>query len=228
MGKSTELTPRQKQILDYIRESVKERGYPPSVREIGDAIGLKSSSSVHSHLTALEKKGYLSRSSSSARALTINEAMLEPEDPAEKEQPAGEEAERDPAIEEVYRNVVPIPLVGRVAAGTPILAEQNIEDTIGLPKQIVGDSNSFLLTVSGESMIDAGILDGDVVVVTEQNTAENGDIVVALIDDEATVKTFFREDGRIRLQPQNPSMDPIYADDIKILGKVTALFRTIR
>lgn len=224
MANSTELTPRQKQILDYIRESVRERGYPPSVREIGDAIGLKSSSSVHSHLTALEKKGYLSRSSSSARALTVNESMLEPD---VEDTGSGEQETLDPEVEEVYRNVVPMPLVGRVAAGTPILAEQNIEETIGLPKQIVGDGNSFLLTVYGESMVDAGILDGDIVVVMEQSTAENGDIVVALIDDEATVKTFYKEDGRIRLQPQNKSMDPIYADDIKILGKVTALFRTI-
>lgn len=219
---TTKLTDRQKQILDYIRISIRDRGFPPSVREIGDAIGLKSSSSVHSHLTALEKKGYLKRDSSSARALTVNEDLLDDELSVHADAVIAEEP-----VDEVFRNVIPLPLVGRVAAGSPILAEQNIEETMGLPKQIVGDTNSFLLTVSGESMIEAGILDGDIVVVTEQNTARNGEIVVALIDDEATVKTFYKEDGRIRLQPENSSMEPIYTTDALILGKVTALFRTI-
>ena len=216
------LTDRQKQILDYIRISIRDRGFPPSVREIGDATGLKSSSSVHSHLTALEKKGYLKRDASSARALTVNEALLDDDLSVRVDDVIAEE----PA-DEVYRNVIPLPLVGRVAAGTPILAEQNIEETLGLPKQIVGDANSFLLTVSGESMIEAGILDGDIVVVTEQSTARNGEIVVAMIDDEATVKTFYKEADRIRLQPENSSMEPIYTTDAVILGKVTALFRTI-
>ncbi|MGI6215997.1 MAG: transcriptional repressor LexA [Coriobacteriales bacterium] len=221
----SELTDRQRQILDYIRVYTRDNGYPPSVRDIGDAIGLKSSSSVHSHLTALEKKGYISRSSSSARAITVNVEKLEQMYPDEAVNADSVLPEEE--IDEVYRNVVPLPLVGRVAAGTPILAEQNIEETLGLPKQIVGDKNSFLLTVSGESMIDAGILDGDIVVVEEQNTARNGEIVVAMIDGEATVKTFYKEENRVRLQPQNPTMDPIYATDVTILGKVTALFRTI-
>jgi len=216
------LTDRQKQILDYIRISIRDRGFPPSVREIGDATGLKSSSSVHSHLTALEKKGYLKRDASSARALTVNEALLDDDLSVHVDDVIAEEP-----VDEVYRNVIPLPLVGRVAAGTPILAEQNIEETLGLPKQIVGDANSFLLTVSGESMIEAGILDGDIVVVTEQSTARNGEIVVAMIDDEATVKTFYKEADRIRLQPENSSMEPIYTTDAVILGKVTALFRTI-
>ena len=216
------LTDRQKQILDYIRISIRDRGFPPSVREIGDATGLKSSSSVHSHLTALEKKGYLKRDASSARALTVNEALLDDDLSVHVDDVIAEEP-----VDEVYRNVIPLPLVGRVAAGTPILAEQNIEETLGLPKQIVGDTNSFLLTVSGESMIEAGILDGDIVVVTEQSTARNGEIVVAMIDDEATVKTFYKEADRIRLQPENSSMEPIYTTDAVILGKVTALFRTI-
>ncbi len=216
------LTDRQKQILDYIRISIRDRGFPPSVREIGDATGLKSSSSVHSHLTALEKKGYLKRDASSARALTVNEALLDDDLSVRVDDVIAEEP-----VDEVYRNVIPLPLVGRVAAGTPILAEQNIEETLGLPKQIVGDANSFLLTVSGESMIEAGILDGDIVVVTEQSTARNGEIVVAMIDDEATVKTFYKEADRIRLQPENSSMEPIYTTDAVILGKVTALFRTI-
>ena len=216
------LTDRQKQILDFIRISIRDRGFPPSVREIGEATGLKSSSSVHSHLTALEKKGYLKRDASSARALTVNEELLDDELSVRVDDIVAEEP-----IDEVFRNVIPLPLVGRVAAGTPILAEQNIEETLGLPKQIVGDANSFLLTVSGESMIEAGILDGDIVVVTEQSTARNGEIVVAMIDDEATVKTFYKEADRIRLQPENSTMDPIYTTDAVILGKVTALFRTI-
>jgi len=220
--KITGLTDRQKQILDFIRVSTRDNGYPPSVREIGDATGLKSSSSVHSHLTALERKGYLKRSASSARALTVNEAMLDDELSVRADDAVAEEP-----IDEMFRNVVPVPLVGRVAAGMPILAEENVEETMGLPKQIVGDSNSFMLTVSGESMIEAGILDGDIVVVTEQNTANNGDIVVAMIDDEATVKTFYKEEGRVRLQPQNSSMEPIYATDVTILGRVTALFRSL-
>ena len=226
MAGSTEPTGRQSEILRFIEKCIKENGYPPSVREIGEAVGLKSSSSVQSNLNALVKKGYLTRGSSSARALTLKNGSHD----SSSEKSDGEPRSQDsasPQVEEVYRNVVPIPLVGRVAAGTPILAEQNIEETIGLPKQIVGDSNSFLLTVSGESMIDAGILDGDIVVVSEQKDAANGDIVVAMINDEATVKTFFREDGRIRLQPQNPTMEPIYTTDATILGKVTALFRTI-
>lgn len=216
------LTDRQKQVLDFIRISIRDRGFPPSVREIGEATGLKSSSSVHSHLTALEKKGYLRRDASSARALIVNEALLDDDLSVHVD-----DAVADEPVDEVFRNVIPLPLVGRVAAGTPILAEQNIEETLGLPKQIVGDANSFLLTVSGESMIEAGILDGDIVVVTEQSTARNGEIVVAMIDDEATVKTFYKEADRIRLQPENSTMEPIYTTDAVILGKVTALFRTI-
>lgn len=216
------LTDRQKQILDYIRIAIRDNGFPPSVREIGEATGLKSSSSVHSHLTALERKGYLKRSASSARALTVNEELLDDELSVK-----ADDVVADEPLDEMFRNVIPVPLVGRVAAGMPILAEENVEDTMGLPKQIVGDANSFMLTVSGESMIEAGILDGDIVVVSEQNTAANGDIVVAMIDDEATVKTFYKEDGRIRLQPQNSSMEPIYATDVTILGKVTALFRSL-
>lgn len=220
---TSQLTDRQRQVLDFIRASIRDNGFPPSVREIGDALGLKSSSSVQSHLNALEKKGYIERASSSARALTVNDRLvselpdIDPEDLPDIE-----------PMDEVFRNVVPLPLLGRVAAGVPILAEQNIEETIGLPTQIVGDANSFLLTISGESMIEAGIFDGDIVVVREQSTASDGDIVVAMIDDEATVKTFFREPDCIRLQPQNPTMEPIYSTDVTILGKVTALFRTIR
>ncbi|MDR3052314.1 MAG: transcriptional repressor LexA [Coriobacteriales bacterium] len=210
-----ELTNRQREILDYLRTATAKNGYPPSVREIGDAIGLSSSSTVHTHLHALENKGYIRRDSSAARALVIL-------DPATIEESSSLSDEPD-----VFRNVVTLPLVGRVAAGAPILAEQNIEETYPLPSQIVGDSSSFMLTVKGESMIEAGILDGDYVVVKEQPTANNGDIVVALLDDEATVKTFYREPNRIRLQPENQTMDPIYTTDVTILGKVVALLRAL-
>ena len=222
MARSNKLTDRQKQILDCIRIAIRDTGYPPSVREIGEITGLKSPSSVHSHLKALTRKGYLTRNGSSARALVVNEDLLDDELSVHADDVIEETAD-----EEALRNVVAVPLVGRVAAGAPILAEENIEDTMGLPKQLVGDENSFMLTVSGESMIEAGILDGDVVVVKEQNTANNGDIVVAMIDDSATVKTFYREADCIRLQPQNSSMEPIYTTDAVILGKVTALFRSL-
>ena len=217
-----DLTDRQKQILKIICTTIRDKGFPPSVREIGDVIGLKSSSSVHAHLRALEKKGYIRRDTASARAIMLNENMIDDDILGIPDEDVIEDEEA-----RVYEDIVPLPLVGRVAAGTPILAEQNIEETIGLPKEIVGDNSSFLLTVSGESMIEAGILDGDIVVVREQHTANNGDIVVAMIDDSATVKTFYKEADCIRLQPQNPTMDPIYVKDVTILGKVTALFRTI-
>jgi repressor LexA len=215
MTPSGNLTKRQQEILDFLRSFTAENGYPPSVREIGEAVGLSSSSTVHSHLIALESKGYIHRDASSARALVIVDQLTGDEANALTDEP-------DP-----YRNVVALPLVGRVAAGAPILAEQNIEDTLTLPTQLVGDSSSFLLSVKGESMIEAGILDGDYVVVREQRSANNGDIVVAMIDEEATVKTFYREPDRIRLQPENQSMAPIYTVDATILGKVVALLRTL-
>ncbi len=233
MSAYKELTNRQREIFEYIKQASKEKGYPPSVREIGEAVGLKSSSSVQSHLNALVKKGYLTRSSSSARALSINKDAANDETTnssladSKEHKKAKDKTVSSDINDELYRNIVAMPLVGKVAAGTPILAEQNVEETLGMPKQIVGDHNSFLLTVSGESMIEAGILDGDIVVVSEQKSANNGDIVVAMINNEATVKTFYKEDGRIRLQPQNSTMEPIYATDVSILGKVTALFRTI-
>jgi repressor LexA len=188
------------------------------VREIGEAVGLSSSSTVHSHLNALEDKGYIKRDPASARALTIIEQDYQPAAMAEV-------VDLKPA--RLPSNTVALPVLGRVAAGIPSLAEQNVEDTLILPTQIVGDYSSFLLTVKGESMIEAGIFDGDYVVVKEQKTANNGDIVVALIDDEATVKTFYKEPDRVRLQPENHTMDPIYSRDVMILGKVIALLRTI-
>jgi repressor LexA len=216
MGPHAKLSERQQDILDFLSDFITENGYPPSVREIGEAVGLSSSSTVHSHLNALENKGFIRRDPSSARALTVLGRHNETTDKA-----------NPIAAARLPRNVVELPLVGRVAAGIPTLAEENVEESLILPTQIVGDASSFLLTVKGESMIDAGILDGDYVVVKEQPTANNGEIVVALIDDEATVKTFYREPDRIRLQPENSSMKPIYTRDITILGKVIALLRTL-
>lgn len=206
------LTKRQSQIYDFICSEVAEKGYPPSVREIANAVGLSSPSTVHTHLQVLEDKGYIKRDLSKPRALEI--IGKEPTDEA-----AGGEVGKASGI-------IRLPLVGRVAAGAPILAEQNVEAMIPLPEAIVGDAAAFVLRVKGESMIQAGIFDGDFVVVKEQQDALNGQIVVALIDDEATVKTFYREHDRIRLQPENPTMAPIYVTDPKILGRVIALVRS--
>lgn len=207
MAYQRELTKRQQQILDFIRAEIHRCGYPPSVREIGEAVGLSSSSTVHSHLAALESKGFLRRDPSKPRALEVLDYR---------------ETER--GID--YGSVRAVPVVGSVAAGQPILASENIEQTLSMPTEIVGDS-TFILRVRGESMIEAGIMDGDFVVVRQQPTADNGQIVVAMIDDEATVKTFYREADRVRLQPENSSMEPIYARDVTILGKVVALFRRL-
>jgi repressor LexA len=216
MGPHAKLSERQKDILAFLSDFIMKNGYPPSVREIGEAVGLSSSSTVHSHLNALENRGFIRRDPSSARALTVISQNGETTD-----------AMRTTTPERLPRNVVELPLVGHVAAGIPTLAEENIEESLLLPTQIVGDASSFLLTVKGESMIEAGILDGDYVVVKEQPTANNGEIVVALIDDEATVKTFYREPDRVRLQPENSTMEPIYTRDVTILGKVIALLRTL-
>ncbi|MGB4592953.1 MAG: transcriptional repressor LexA [Coriobacteriia bacterium] len=201
-----ELTRRQRQILDFIRAEIHRRGFPPSVREIGEAVGLSSSSTVHSHLAALEAKGLIRRDPSKPRALEVLDYR-----------------DTDRAVD--YGSVQAVPLVGSVAAGSPILAAENIESTISLPAELAGGESTFILRVKGESMIEAGIMDGDFVVVRQQQTANNGEIVVAMLDDAATVKRFFREADRIRLQPENSSMDPIYARDVTILGKVVALFR---
>jgi repressor LexA len=231
MEADTRLSERQREILRFLGDFAAKNGYPPSVREIGEAVGLSSSSTVHSHLNALENKGFIRRDPSSARALTVIDrdkgAKAGAKD-AEGVLSAPNATTAAPGSpHRLPRNVVELPLVGQVAAGTPILAEQNVEESLLLPTQIVGDAGSFLLTVRGESMIEAGILDGDYVVVKEQPTANNGEIVVALIDDEATVKTFYREPDRIRLQPENPTMEPIYARDVTVLGKVIALLRTL-
>lgn len=208
MAYKRELTGRQQQILDYIRGEIHRKGFPPSVREIGEAVNLSSSSTVHSHLAALEKKGFIRRDPSKPRALEVLDYR-----------------DNERGID--YGQVRALPVVGQVAAGSPILASENIESTMTLPAE-VADESAFVLRVRGESMIDAGILNGDFVVVRQQSDATNGDIVVALVDGEdATVKRFYREPGRIRLQPENPAMDPIYARDVQILGKVVALFRRL-
>lgn len=211
-----DLNARQKQILEYIRVCIDERHLPPSVREIGEEIGLSSPSSVHVHLKVLEDKGYIKRQGSKSRSMSITE---------KGEQNNGRAHIASNASSD--RDFATLPLVGRVAAGSPILAEQNIEDQIKLPIALVGDKNSFLLTVKGDSMIDVGIFDGDIVIVRETANAHNGEIVVAMIGEGATVKTFYQEKDCIRLQPQNPALEPIYTRDAKILGVVTGLFRSI-
>lgn len=205
MAYQRELTKRQQQILDFVRSEIHRRGYPPSVREIGEAVGLSSSSTVHSHLAALETKGFIRRDPSKPRALEVLDF-------------------RDTEAAVDMGRVNAVPLVGQVAAGMPILAAENIEQTLPLPAEFAGEQ-TFILRVRGESMIEAGILDGDFVVVRQQSMATDGDIVVAMIDDEATVKTFYREPDRIRLQPENAALDPIYSRDVQVLGKVVALFR---
>lgn len=215
--KKDKLTKRQQQILDFIRECIEEKHYPPSVREIGQAIGLSSPSTVHAHLNALEQKGYIKRDGAKSRSMVIT-GKGEP--PAE----LVSQSQKLPDFDD--HSLVSLPLVGRVAAGSPILAEQNVEEEVPLPTSLFGDRNSFLLTVHGDSMINAGIFDGDTLLVREQKSASNGDIVVAMIEDGATVKTYYKEADHIRLQPQNDAMEPILTRDAHIVGVVTGLFRS--
>ena len=207
---------RQLAIYDFIKSYSDEHGYPPSVREIGTAVGLASPSTVHMHLKVLEEQGLIKRDSKKPRTIEVM-----------GKQPSSNESIAT-VTQDLDANVIKLPLVGRVAAGTPILAEQNIEDTLALPTSIVGDASSFILRVRGESMINAGIFDGDYIVVKEQQDAHDGEIVVALIDDSATVKTFYKENGYYRLQPENDTMDPIIVDHVEILGKVFGVFRFFR
>ena len=190
---------KQTAILEFIRSEIEQKGYPPYVREICSAVGLKSTSSVHAHLTQLEKKGLLRRDPTKPRAMEVLDGPVS----------------RGRSV----------PLVGRVTAGLPILATENIEDYLVLPQSLQGRGDLFALRVQGESMIEAGIEDGDIVVLRRQETAENGEIVVAMIDDEATLKRIYYEDGHVRLQPENAAMEPIYADEVVILGRLLALFR---
>ncbi len=197
---------KQKEILEYIKEEILKRGYPPSVREICESVNLKSTSSVHSHLETLEKNGYIRRDPTKPRAIEIC----------------------DDNFQMVRTEMVSLPVVGQVAAGCPILAEQNIDNYFPVPADIVPSGESFVLKVKGDSMINAGIFSGDQIFVNCCDTASNGDTVVALIDDSATVKTFYKEKDHIRLQPENDDMDPIIVNDCKILGKVFGVFRVIK
>lgn len=198
------ITKKQSEILEYIKSEILNRGFPPAVREICEAVNLKSTSSVHSHLETLEKNGYIRRDPTKPRAIEII----------------------DDNFNLVRREVVNVPIVGRVAAGEPILAVENIESYFPIPAEFMPNVQTFMLTVQGESMINAGIFDGDQILVQEQSVANNGDIVVALVEDSATVKTFYKEDGYYRLQPENDAMDPIIVHrDLQILGKVIGVFR---
>ena len=200
------ITDKQKEILEYIRDTILAKGYPPAVREICEAVHLKSTSSVHSHLETLEKNGYIRRDPTKPRTIEI--------------------LDDDFAL--TRREMVNVPVIGTVAAGMPILAEENIEDYMPIPVEMLPNKEVFMLKVKGESMIEAGIFNNDKVIVAKQATANNGEMVVALVEDSATVKTFYKENGHIRLQPENSSMDPIIVDDVQILGKVIGLFRMMR
>ena len=200
------ITDKQKEILEFIKACILKKGYPPTVREICEKVQLKSTSSVHSHLETLEKNGYIRRDPTKPRAIEI----------------------LDDDFNLLRREMVQVPIVGRVAAGEPILAQQNIEDYFPFPAEYVSNKQLFLLKVQGESMVNAGILNGDYVLVEEAKTAENGEKVVAMIEDGATVKTFYREEGVIRLQPENDAMEPFILEDVTILGKVAAVMRFFR
>lgn len=197
------ISDKQREILEFMKNEILNKGYPPTVRDICEAVNLKSTSSVHSHLETLEKNGYIRRDPTKPRAIEII----------------------DDNFNLTRREVVNVPLIGRVAAGEPILAEENIENYFPVPAEYMPNQQSFMLKVKGESMINVGIYDGDSILVKQQDTASNGDIVVALIDDSSTVKTFYKEDGHIRLQPENDTMDPIIVEDCAILGKVFGVFR---
>ena len=197
------ITPKQQEILDFIKSEILSKGYPPAVRDICEAVHLKSTSSVHSPLETLEKNGYIRRDPTKPRAIEI----------------------MDDSFNLSRREVVNVPMVGTVAAGQPILAQEHIEGYFPIPAEYMPNTDCFMLKVKGESMINAGIFDGDYIMVRQQNVASNGDMIVARVDDSATVKTFYQENGHYRLQPENDSMDPIIVDDVQILGKVCGVFR---
>lgn len=204
MNKECLINNRQKQILKHIKDTLRSKGYPPSVREIGEAVGLSSSSTVHGHLAKLEEMGFIKRDPTKPRAIDVlDEAPWR------------------------QKSLTPIPLIGKVTAGQPILAIENIEETYPLPTELVGEAETFMLTVQGDSMMNAGILNGDLIIVRVQRSANNGDIIVAMIDEEATVKRFYKEHDRVRLQPENPAYEPIFSRDVTILGKVIGVFRLL-
>ena len=211
--KDTDLNKREKAILKYIEKSIEENGYPPSVREIGKAVGLKSTATVHSYITRLKEIGYIAKENNKGRTLKLLKGGN------------GKPIEKAPKDFYLQKELVDVPLVGKITAGEPILAVENVTDTFPIPIDFVGNSDSFMLTVRGESMIEAGILNGDYILVRKQNTANNGEIVVALIEEEATVKTIKKKKDHIRLQPENSTMDPIIVPNCEILGKVIGVFR---
>lgn len=210
------LNKREKAILKYIEKQIKTNGYPPSVREIGKAVGLKSTATVHGYLRALQEKGYIQKEEQKGRTLKLLKGgVLENQQTLDKPLYNGKE-------------LVDVPVIGKITAGEPILAVENVTDTFPIPIDFVGNSESFMLTVRGESMIEAGILNGDYILVKKQNTANNGEIVVALIGEEATVKTFYKEKDHIRLQPENDTMSPIILNNVTVLGKAVGLYRKIK
>ena len=211
----TDLNKRERAILKFIEKQINEKGDPPSVREIGKAVGLSSTATVHGYLAKLTKKGYIKKEDQKGRTLRVLKGGL-----ADNEKPSPKPLYNG-------RELVDVPVIGKITAGAPILAVENVTDTFPIPIDFVGNSESFMLTVRGESMIEAGILDGDYILVKRQNSARNGQIVVALIEDEATVKTFYKEKDYIRLQPENSTMDPIIVPDCKILGVVGGVFRKL-
>ena len=208
-----ELNKREKDILKYIQKNVEKKGYPPSVREIGKAVGLSSTATVHTYLSKLAERGYIKKENQKGRTLKLLKGV------------DNKEIIKENKNYYTGKEMVEVPVIGKITAGEPILAVENVTDTFPIPIDFVGNSESFMLTVRGESMIEAGILSGDYILVKRQNVANNGEIVVALIGDEATVKTFYKEKDHIRLQPENSSMDPIIVPNCEILGKVAGVFR---
>jgi repressor LexA len=220
-----DLKKREQRILDYMRDELRMKGYPPTVREICTALDIKSTSTAHNDLARLARKGYIKKDPSKPRALMLTGLYDENAAPGDRAQT---DAENTGAGRTERPDVADVPVVGRIAAGSPVLAEENIEDSIPVPARFLPSGNNFMLTVRGDSMVDAGIRDGDYILVRQQETADNGDIVVAMVDgfeSEATVKTFYRENGHIRLQPENASMSPIILTDVRILGLVKGVFR---
>ena len=213
--KPNELSKREKDILKCIERQIELVGYPPSVREIGKIVGLRSTATVHGYLAGLERKGYIKKESQKGRTLRLLKGGV------------AENAKTTDKNLYTSKEMVEVPIIGKITAGEPILAVENVTDTFPIPIDFVGNSESFMLIVRGESMIEAGILNGDYILVKKQNTASNGEIVVALIGDEATVKTFYKEKDHIRLQPENSTMDPIIVPNCEILGKVAGVFRKI-
>lgn len=222
------LKDREQKILNYMKEEIRKKGYPPTVREICSALNIKSTSTAHKDIDSLVKQGYIKKDPSKPRALMIVDVDAAAASEAARDATYGYGDSGMGGVSQIREEMVDIPIVGRIAAGTPILAEQNVEDSFPMPARFVGNGTNFMLTVKGESMIEAGIMDGDYILVEQQQTARNGDIVVAMVDgfeSEATVKTFYKEADHIRLQPENSTMSPIIVKDAKILGKVKGVFR---